>query len=101
MGRYIFICIDGHSVDIYGYYETDANHDQARFSRRWFFAPDSHCKIIGFPIGRDIDLRAFVSRIIDYSSAYISHIILYTEASEGTIIWKSKKLDLDQPSHIH
>ena len=38
MGRYIFICIDGHCVDIYGYYETDANHNQARFSRRCFFS---------------------------------------------------------------
>ena len=66
LGRYIFICIDGHCVDIYGYYETDANHDQARFSRRWFFAPDSRCKIIGFPIGWDIDPRAFLGRIIDY-----------------------------------
>ena len=50
-------------MDIYGYYETDANHDQARFSRRWFFAPDSRCKIIRLSykaIGRDIDLRAFL-----------------------------------------
>ena len=34
--RYIFICSDGHYVNIYGYYETDdsdANRDQARFSR--------------------------------------------------------------------
>ena len=28
------------------------------------FASDSHCKIIGFPIGRDLDLRAFLSRIL-------------------------------------
>ena len=35
--RYICICIDGHYVKIYGYYETDANRDQARFSRRWVF----------------------------------------------------------------
>ena len=47
-------------MDIVWIYKTDANHDQARFSRRWFFAPDSRCKIIGFPIGRDIDLRAFL-----------------------------------------
>ena len=28
------------------------------------FASDSHCKIIGFPIGKDLDLRAFLSRIL-------------------------------------
>ena len=39
-------------MDIYGYYETDANHDQARFCRRWFFASGSHNKIIGYPIAR-------------------------------------------------
>ena len=53
-------------MDIYGYYETDANHNQARFSRRCFFPTDSRCKIIGYPIGRGIDLRVFLSRIIDY-----------------------------------
>ena len=52
-------------VWIYGYYDTDANHDQARFSSRCFFALDSRCKIIGFPIGWNIDLRAYLSRIID------------------------------------
>ena len=61
LGRYIFICIDGHCVDIYGYYETDANHNQARFSRRCFFPTDSRCKIIGYPIGRGIDLNMLKS----------------------------------------
>ena len=28
------------------------------------FASDSHCKIIGFPIGIDLDLRAFLGRIL-------------------------------------
>ena len=28
------------------------------------FTSDSHCKIIGFPIGMDLDLRAFLSRIL-------------------------------------
>ena len=54
-------------MDIYGYYETDANHNQARFSRRCFFPTDSHCKIIGYPIAWDIDLRV-LGRIIDYYS---------------------------------
>ena len=61
-------------MDIYGYYETDANHNQARFSRRCFFPTDSHCKIIGYPIAWDIDLRV-LGRIIDYGkvcSVYIS-----------------------------
>ena len=45
-------------MDIYGYYEPDANHDQVRFCRRCFFASDSHNKIIGYPIAKDLDLRA-------------------------------------------
>ena len=28
------------------------------------FASDSHCKISGFPIGRDLDLRAFLSILL-------------------------------------
>ena len=50
-------------MDIYGYYETDANHNQARFSRRCFFPTDSHCKIIGYPMLNNLDLR-FLSRIL-------------------------------------
>ena len=69
--RYIFICIDGHYVKITD--DINANGDQARFSRRWFFASDSHWKIIGFLICWNIDLRAFLSRIIDYLSTVISY----------------------------
>ena len=87
LGRYIFICIDGHCVDIYGYYKTDANHDQARFSRRWFFAPDSRCKIIGFPIGWDIDLRAFLGRIIDYGTCKSQRIFHFGKKNQ--ITWSS------------
>ena len=37
---YSFVLMD--IMNVYGYYETDANHDHARFSR---------CKVIGFPKG--------------------------------------------------
>ena len=64
-------------MDIYGYYETDANHNQARFSRRCFFPTDSHCKIIGYPIAWDIDLRV-LGRIIDYG-----HVCLCVNVKVG------------------
>ena len=49
--------------------------DQARFSRRWFFASDSRCKMIGFPICSNLDYTAMVGRAL---TSGLQDIIFYS-----------------------